>query len=138
MEYTTEMWKTNRFKPTLQSDWLARCIRACLDFQQTCIACADACFHETELDPLRRCMRLALDCADICDATARIMSRIGDYDARLTRTLLDLCVKACETCAVECAKHSKSLEHCRICGEACRACAWACKQVAEKVPVAVA
>jgi hypothetical protein len=48
---------------------------------------------------------------------------------------LQACAQACRSCADECGRHAKHMEHCRICAEACRRCAEACDaMVAALVP----
>ena len=37
--------------------------------------CADDCLSEDDHADLVRCIRLDLDCADVCDATGRILTR---------------------------------------------------------------
>jgi hypothetical protein len=105
-------------------DALARCIEECSTCAHTCTACTDACLSEQNIAELATCTRSDLDCADICDATGRVLSRHTGYDANLSRTIVQACVAACKACGNECcaSKH----EHCRICAEACRRCERAC------------
>lgn len=105
---------------------LARCIEACFACAQACTSCADACLSEREmLDQLRKCIRLNLDCADICEATGRVLIRQTEYDAPLTKAQLQACRDACATCAEECERHSE-MGHCKLCAESCRRCQEAC------------
>ncbi len=108
---------------------LAACIDACFECAQSCTACADACLSEDMVAELTKCIRTNLDCADICDATGRVLSRHTGYDANISRTLLEACAMACKTCGDECASHADMHEHCRICAEACRRCEQACQQL---------
>jgi hypothetical protein len=78
---------------------------------------------------LAKCIRTNLDCADICTATARVLSRHTGYDANISRTLLEACTMACRSCADECALHADVHEHCRICAEACRTGEQACRDL---------
>ena len=112
----------------------AAAINACLDCEQTCNSCADACIAEDKLQMLQRCIRLDLDCAAICNATATLLARAYDPDARVLRTQLQACLAACVACAEECERHAKSMEHCRICAEVCRICERACQQVMGRLP----
>jgi Domain of Unknown Function (DUF326) len=75
------------------------------------------------------CIRLCLDCADICTATAGVTSRLTDYDANVTRPLLQACVAICRSCGDECERHARMHEHCRVCAEACRRCERACREL---------
>jgi hypothetical protein len=76
---------------------------------------------------LVKCIRTDLDCADICEATGRILSRHTGYDAKIARAVVEACAQACATCADECQRHADMHEHCRICAEACRRCEQACR-----------
>lgn len=78
---------------------------------------------------LRKCIRLNLDCADICDATGRVLTRQTQYDAPTSKAQLESCREACRTCAEECERHAEMHEHCRICAEACRRCEQACQEL---------
>ena len=78
---------------------------------------------------LTKCIRTNSDCADICDATGRVLSRHTGYDANIPRAVLQACAQACKSCAEECEKHAEMHEHCRICAEACRRCEDACNRV---------
>ena len=111
------------------ADDLATAIEACFDCAQTCTACADACLAEDDVVELRRCIALDVNCADLCDATGRVLSRQTDYDHQITQRTLEVCVRACIACAAECDKHAPHHPHCGVCAEVCRACAAACMQL---------
>jgi hypothetical protein len=108
---------------------LAAAIDALLACGQTCTACADACLSEDMVGDLTKCIRTDLDCADVCGATARVLSRHTGYDANVSRSLLEACATACKSCGDECAQHADVHEHCRICADACRACERACRDL---------
>ena len=108
---------------------VADLIAAALECVQTCTSCADACLAEEQLQMLRRCIRTDLDCADICDVTARVLSRQTETDTSVQRQQVVACQTVCRLCAEECQKHASKHEHCRICAEACRRCEQACGQV---------
>jgi hypothetical protein len=113
------------------SEALARCIAACFACAQTCTSCADACLGEEGVQELIGCIRLNLDCADVCDATGRVLSRQTAFEPRLARSVLETCVQACRVCAEECERHAREMkmEHCRVCAEACRRCEEACEDL---------
>lgn len=119
--YPADLGKVDR-------ELLARCIEECLACAQACTACADACMSESDeaMPMLRKCMRSCADCADVCDMTGRILSRHTEYDANITRAMLDACATVCRSCADEGERHAQRHEHCRICAEACRRCEQAC------------
>jgi hypothetical protein len=108
---------------------LARCIGECERCAQTCTACADACLSEERVEELALCIRLDLDCADVCDITARLLSRQTGHQPEIADAQLRACLVACEVCARECERHAAMHEHCRICAEACRSCESACRQL---------
>jgi hypothetical protein len=107
---------------------IAACIDACVDCAQACTACADACLSEDMVAELTKCIRTNLDCADICDATGRVLSRHTGYDANLTRAVLQTCAQACQSCGNECAEHTH-MRHCEVCADTCRRCEQACRQL---------
>jgi hypothetical protein len=108
---------------------LAECVQACT-------ACADACLAERELPMLVRCIRLNLDCADVCEATGRLVSRQTEPDRAIVRGQLQACVAACRACGAECERHAQGMqmEHCRVCAGACRRCAEACERLLAAIP----
>lgn len=126
---TAEMMNTYPAEINLDRDLLARVVDTLVACSQACTACADACLSEDMVAELRKCIRTNLDCADICDTTARVLSRHTGYDANLTRAMLQACVQACRSCGDECAAHAGHHEHCRVCAEACRACEQACTEL---------
>jgi len=119
---------------SLDSRLLADCMEACAACELACLACADACLDEADFVSLRRCIRLDLDCADICAATARLLSRRIDSDAKMLRWVVEACARACATAGAECHEHAGHHEHCRVCAEACRLCAERCGRVLRELP----
>ena len=94
-----------------------------------CTTCADACLEEDDPSSLRECIRLNQDCADVCQATARLIARPGEQAPALLQAQLDACAAACRACADDCEKHASKHEHCGICAESCRECAQACDRM---------
>lgn len=128
-ETVTRMMEAHPATINADRQLLAECVAACVGCAQACTACADACLSEDMVAGLTRCIRTDLDCADICDATARVVSRHTGYDANLTRAVLQACAQACRSCGDECARHADMHEHCRLCAEACRGCEEACHRL---------
>ncbi|MGN9780939.1 four-helix bundle copper-binding protein [Nonomuraea sp. ZG12] len=124
-----EMIETYPADINLDRERIAATVGALIDCAQACTACADACLSEGDVDDLRKCIRTNLDCADICDTTARVLSRHTGYDANISRAQLQACVQACVSCAEECGRHSRTHEHCRVCADQCRACEQACRDL---------
>lgn len=108
---------------------LARAIQAAVDCAQACTACAHACLSEPDVAELNHCIRSNLDCADVCETTARLLSRHSGNDADLTLAMLEACIRACRGCANECNQHAAHHAHCRRCAEACARCGEACEEL---------
>jgi hypothetical protein len=105
---------------------VAAAIDACLRCVQTCTTCANADLAEEDVAELRVCAARCITCADVCDVTARVLSRPAQSDQFVVRHLLDACVRACESSAEECARHAHHHRHCAICEKVCRTCIQAC------------
>lgn len=132
MSIAQRMVATNPTAAIVDQSTLAECLQACFDCAQACVACADACLGEQNTSMLLRCIGLNLGCADVCEATGRILSRQTAVEPRLLRAALEACTIACRLCGDECASHGEhGMEHCQICAEACRRCEQACQQVLE-------
>jgi hypothetical protein len=129
MSYAKRMLDTYPRDFHLDAGVLTAAIDALSDCAQACTACADDCLSEEMVAELTKCIRLDLDCADVCTATLRVASRQTEYDANVTRPLLEACVAACRSCGDECERHAEMHEHCRVCAEACRRCQQACDEL---------
>lgn len=70
-----------------------------------------------------------LDCADVVQATARVLTRAAGMDRTLLAAQLEACLLACERSHEFCRAHAEHLPHCRICSESTRACADACREL---------
>lgn len=103
---------------------LLECIAACFGCAQGCTACADAdaCLGEPDVGMVIHCIRLNLDCADICNATGRVLARQTEPQTEVWRAQLQACLAACQACGAECQKHAGHHEHCGVCAERCRRC----------------
>jgi hypothetical protein len=108
---------------------LAATIDALKDCAQACTADAADDLSEQNVTELVKCIRLCLDCADVCAATAAVTSRQTEYDAKVTKALLEAGATTCKSCGDECERHAQMHEHCRICAEACRRCERACREL---------
>lgn len=86
---------------TVDAGLLARTIEVLEDCANTCTQCADSCLSERDIALLAKCIRLNLGCADVCVATGRVTSRQTEYDANVTRPLLEACIAACRSCSDE-------------------------------------
>jgi hypothetical protein len=129
MSYAKQLLDTYPRDVNLDADLLAATIDALSDCAQACIADADDDLSEQNITEMVKCIRLCLDCADVCAATLGVVSRQTEYDANVTRPLLEACVATCKSCRDECERHAQMHEHCRVCAEACRRCEQACNEL---------
>lgn len=106
---------------------LGRAVKHAMYCSAICNSCADACLAE-DMD-MSQCIRMCLDCSDVCQATYRIAMRRTGGNRELIRAQLATCIKACELCEAECAKHDN--DHCRRCAQMCRECAEDCRAALE-------
>lgn len=126
---TQAMLQTHPQPTNLDAAALTSAIDAAFECAQICTSCADACLAEGMVAELRHCIRLNLDCADVCNTTARVLSRQTEPDMSLLRVQLEACVRACKSCGDECEQHAAMHEHCRVCTESCRRCEETCNQL---------
>ena len=129
MSYAMQLLDTYPGTLNLDAGLLATTIDALTDCAQACTADADDDLSEPNVAEMVKCIRLCLDCADICGTTAGVTSRQTDYDANITRPLLEACVAACKSCGDECEQHAMMHAHCRVCAQACRRCEQACRDL---------
>jgi hypothetical protein len=118
-----------------QPEILRHCAEACMICVTTCTACADACLAEEMVKELAHCIRTNLDCADVCQATGRMLVRQTEPNWRLLYHQVEACQAACRTCATICEQHAEMHEHCRVCTEVCRQCEQACDNLLATFPV---
>jgi hypothetical protein len=131
MTASRSMLDTGPSRTGYATEALAACIDACFACAQACVACADACLAEETVAEMRRCITMDGNCADICQATGRVLSRQTMYEGAVTEALLGACRLACQRCAEECERHGQHHDHCRVCAETCRACEAACAELVD-------
>ena len=137
MTRAQQMIETSPGQAPIEAGVLSELIDSCFECAQACTACADACLGEEEhLSMLVRCIRLDLDCADVCEATGRILSRQVAFEPQMARATVEACARAVKLCGDECEQHAQNMymEHCRVCMEACRRCEEACNNVLSAIP----
>lgn len=105
------------------NDHYRNCIEACLQCATACNHCAASCTRENHIQQLADCILLDMECADICIATAQLMSMNSHY----VKEICKICADVCERCASACEKHQH--DHCIACAAACRKCAEACREM---------
>jgi uncharacterized membrane protein len=126
MSYAKQLLDTDPGTVTVDASVMAAAIDALSDCAQACTADTSADLSEQNLAEMVKCIRLCLDCADVCTATARVISRLADDDPDVSRPLLEACVAICKSCGDECEQHAH-MQHCRVCAQACRRCELACR-----------
>jgi hypothetical protein len=129
MSYARQMLNTYPHHPEIDAGVLAAAIDALSDCVQACTADVDADLGESDLADMVKCIRLCLHCADICAATLGVFSRPAEWDASVTKPLLQACVAICKSCGDECERHARMHAHCRVCEESCRRCEKACRDL---------
>ena len=128
MSYASQLLESYPRTFSVDARVLAATIDALTDCAQACTADADD-LSEPNVADMVKCIRLCLDCADICSTTAGVTSRQTDYDANVTRPLLEACIASCKSCGDECERHAMMHAHCQVCEQACRRCEQACRQL---------
>lgn len=108
---------------------LTNCVTACMRCSQACTACSDACLAESDVATLVKCIRTDLDCADMCDATVRVLTRQTAYDLTVIRSVVDACLTTIVACAEECELHAPHHKHCEISAQVCREAEKACRDL---------
>lgn len=129
MSYAREMLDTYPHHSSIDAGVTAAAIDALSDCVQACTADVDADLSESDLADMVTCIRLCLHCTDVCAATLGVLSRPAEYDAKVTKPLLEACVAICKSCGDECERHAPTHAHCGVCEEACRRCEQACRKV---------
>jgi hypothetical protein len=129
MSYARQMLNTYPHAFTVDAGVLVATIDALSECAQACTADTDADLSEPNVAEMVKCIRLCLHCADICTATVGVVSRQVEYDANVTKPLLEACTSICKSCGDECEQHAAMHEHCRVCAEACRRCEQACREL---------
>jgi hypothetical protein len=130
MSYARQLLETYPNTSRIDAGVLAAAIDALGDCVQACTADVDADLSETDdLAHMVKCVRLCLDCTDVCAATLGVVSRPAEWDAAVTKPLLQACVAICKSCGDECERHASTMAHCRVCEESCRRCEKACREL---------
>ncbi|GGC89173.1 hypothetical protein GCM10011512_15120 [Tersicoccus solisilvae] len=110
-----------------------RMIDACAATAAICRVAADASLESAVTDDVRERMRAEQSCADVCLATAAVLSRPGTLISASGRdllvTLVDACRHACEVTRRLCSECAGTHEHCRLAAESCAHCAQACRDL---------
>jgi hypothetical protein len=122
-----EMLRSHPTAPAGEDQELIRCIEECLVCAQACTSCADASVAEDDVASLRLTIRLCLDCADVCESTGRVATRLTGNQSSPLAAMLEACADACRRSGEECERHAEHHEHCRLCADECKRCEEACR-----------
>ena len=133
MSYARQMLDACPRALNVDTGLLAAILEALNDCAQACVADSDCDLGEQNVIDMVTCIRLCLDCADVCTATAAVLSRQAEYDPIVTEPFLGVCAAVCKSCNDECERHARMHEHCRMCAEACRRCEQACRELLDAI-----
>ncbi len=107
MSYARQMLNTYPHHSRIDAGVLAAAIDALDDCVQACTADVDADLSESDLADMVKCIRLCVHCTDVCAATRGVVSRPAEYDANVTKPLVEACVAICKSCGDECERHAQ-------------------------------
>jgi hypothetical protein len=127
MTFAREMLEAAPVELEVSVAEVADAIDASAACAQACVSCANSCLGEPDVADLARCTARCSICADVCDATVRVLSQPVHSDRSVWQKLLEACVRTCMSSAEECERHAPHHRHCAICLQACRACIKACE-----------
>jgi hypothetical protein len=129
MPQTQELFDSMTVKAGVNSTDLAATVEALQDCAQAVTACAAAMLTESDREQLTVAVGRDLDCADVVEATRRVLTRGTGPDGALLSAQLEACVLACERSYEQCSPHAHHHVHCRMCSEATRHCAEAARNI---------
>jgi hypothetical protein len=104
----------------------AMCIDAAFKAAQACMACSDICLAVEDTRLLIKCVRLNGDCADLCVATAWMLSREPHPDRDTMQKQIESCTRVCQETAAECERLATIYPHAKVCAAACKRCVASC------------
>jgi len=129
MLHTRELFETMTTGAGVSSDDLVVVVEALQECLEAVTACSAAMLAEPGAGDLAAAIGRDLDCADIAEATRRVITRRIGPDSALISAQLEACMLACVRSNELCSQHAAHHSHCRICSEATQRCADACRQM---------
>jgi hypothetical protein len=114
--------------PQTSQEQLYRFLEDRFTCAQACTECARACAVRASLvdpdgtDHQERVRRLGIMCAEVCDATCRVLCEETRQDEEGIRVRLEWCRQVCLECAHAFDEHpgaESAAATCRVCAEAC-------------------
>lgn len=127
MHQTRDLFDSLSTKANLNSEVLASIADSLSDCEEAVIACAAGMLADEDAMQLRSAVSADLDCADVIQATRRVLTRGNGPDNTVLTAQLEACRIACEHSNERCAQHAHHHEHCRICSAATQRAADACR-----------
>jgi hypothetical protein len=127
MLQTRDLFDSLSTKANLNSEVLASIADALSECEEAVVACAAGMLAEEDAMQLRSAVNADLDCADVVEATRRVLTRGNGPDNTLLTAQLEACLIACGHSNEMCAQHAGHHEHCRICSVATLRAADACR-----------
>lgn len=120
-----ELFNSITMDTSLDSEHWSKAITTLGDCQEAVTACAAA------MVPLGADLSNAvlrdLDCADVVQATIRVLTRATEHT--LLSAQLEACLLACERSHESCREYAEHHSHCRICAETTKECANVCREL---------
>jgi cobyrinic acid a,c-diamide synthase len=126
-----ELFDSITMDTDIDGDRWSKAITALSNCQEAVTACAGA-MVMLGSDMASSVLR-DMDCADVVQATTRVLTRATDLDHSMLNAQLEACVIACERSNEMCRAHAEHHSHCRICSEATKECADACRELLSTV-----
>lgn len=129
MLHTRELFETMTARSGLNNEDLVAAVEVLHECLEAVTACSAAMLAEPGAGDLAAAIGRDLDCADIAEATRRVITRGNGPDSALISAQLEACMLACVRSHELCSQHAAHHVHCRICAEATQRCADACRQL---------
>ncbi|MEV6109285.1 hypothetical protein AB0M28_31935 [Streptomyces sp. NPDC051940] len=110
-------------------DLLVRFLEECFGCAQACQECAVVCWTAASaLSPEAR-NRLDVRCAEICERTARLLSRQNSGDGAALRIQLEVCAETCRVTADNTFRPGRMEHRSAQQAASCRRCEVSCRRV---------
>lgn len=129
MLQTRELFDSLTVKAGLSSEVLSTAVEALQDCEEAVSACAMGMLAEPGVQEMAPAVSRDLDCADVAEATRRVLTRGSGPDPSLLSAQFEACLLACERSHEMCSRHAEHHAHCRMCADATRRCAEMCRHV---------
>lgn len=126
---TRELFDSMTVHARLSTETLAAGVDVLQECAEAVTACSAGMLTESDAADLAGAIGRDLDCADVVEATRRVLTRGNGPDSALVSAQLEACLLACERSHESCSRHAEHHVHCRICADATQRCAETCRQL---------